>query len=509
MSPDAMAADWCDAHCALYGRAVPKSTMRLDACVRHDVRTAGAGDLARTLHSLLPCASNFGKVAVLLVGPAPRGQLPDFPNLSISWHQRLDELIEATENEWLLLIESGVELKPWAVAELAEAVRTRADTDCLYGDAEVLGADGHATPKLKPAWSPILAVHYDYVGAAYFLRRTVLGAALRCSGRIDAWDFAEVHQSCGDVPSVGHVPAILSRMPAGRSARSGPLATWNEPVAPKQVSAIIPTRIADEPMLRRCIEGLLHATDYAALDITLVLNGECDKPSWLPDTVRCLRWDKPFNWSSVNNFGVPLAAGELLLFLNDDVEPSGDATWLSRLVATQNATGAGVVGPLLTYPDGGVQHVGIFLAYHGGGAEHLFHNATTLPVWAVCPREVSAVTGAVMLVPRRVFDAMGGFDPQFGLTCNDTDFCLRVRAAGGTVLVEPRSRLVHHERATRGKSEDVGDALRFWARWEPELRRGDPYFNPNLDSASPDWTPDLAFIDRHPARWNEPPRCTQ
>jgi O-antigen biosynthesis protein len=506
MFPDSLAR-WSRAHGAAHAHAALESGVRLDVCVRHDERTAGADDLKRTLRSLLPCASNFGKVAVLLVGSESHAALDDLPGLSLSWHYRVEDLIAAIDSEWLTVLGSGVELKPWAVAEFAAAVRTKPETDCIYGDAELVDVHGCEIPDLRPAWSPILAAHHDYVGRFFFLRRTVLEASLR-SAHVDAWDLAVVHQSSAAAICVGHVPTVLSRMPTVTGVRNLPLVEWSEPATHKRVSAIIPTRVANEPMLRRCVEGLVHATDYPLLDILLVLNGEATPPSWLPDQVRCVRWDLPFNWSTVSNHGAANAEGELLLFLNDDVEPMS-VDWLSRLVSAQDASEAAVVGPLMTYPDGRVQHVGIFLAYHGGGAEHLFHGATSIPTWASCPREVSAVTGAVMLVPRSVFEAVGGFDPQFGLTCNDTDFCLRVRAAGGTVLVEPRSHLVHHERATRGNFDDVGDALRFWARWEGELRRGDPYFNPNLDSASPHWKPNCAFLEHHPARWNEVPRCTE
>lgn len=97
-------------------------------------------------------------------------------------------------------------------------------------------------------------------------------------------------------------------------------------------------------------------------------------------------------------------------------------------------TGVGVVGALLKHPNGKIQHLGMNFVNYGGGARHLFRfgtgNERGLQWLMNYPREVSAVTGACLLTTRKCFDAVGGFDEELPLVCNDTDFCLRVFKEG-------------------------------------------------------------------------------
>jgi O-antigen biosynthesis protein len=113
---------------------------------------------------------------------------------------------------------------------------------------------------------------------------------------------------------------------------------------------------------------------------------------------------------------------------------------------------------------------------------------------------VSGVTGACMLVGKREFDELGGFDERYALVSNDTDFCLRARHRGLTILAEPRATLVHHEGLSRGGMEEMPDVLRFWDQWEPALRAGDEYWNPNLSIDDDSWQVDARLVRKHPPR---------
>ena len=99
---------------------------------------------------------------------------------------------------------------------------------------------------------------------------------------------------------------------------------------------------------------------------------------------------------------------------------------------------------------------------------------------SVPPVEVSALTGACLLVSREVFDEVGGFDERFVVSGNDTDFCLRVARTGRANIWTPDSVLIHHEGRSRRAVAYLGDESRLWDSWSERLRAGDPYFNPNL-----------------------------
>ena len=193
--------------------------------------------------------------------------------------------------------------------------------------------------------------------------------------------------------------------------------------------------------------------------------------------------DEPFNWARLSNIGAARASGELLLFLNDDMH-ADDRGWLEPLVQLALEPDVGAVGPLLLYPDGTIQHAGIFLVGHGGGAAHLLQGLDPADDLYLdlqhLTREVSAVTGACLLVRREAFEEVGGFDERFRVSGNDVDLCLRLNASGRRVLWTPQSRLFHEEGRSRRGVDYLGDEGRLWDRWGDLLGAGDRYYNPNL-----------------------------
>ena len=189
----------------------------------------------------------------------------------------------------------------------------------------------------------------------------------------------------------------------------------------------------------------------------------------------------PFNWSRYNNQGAAASRGEVLLFLNDDIEMT-EPGWLAPMLEQVQRQESGVVGARLLYPDGRVQHAGLYLAEgHGRHAFRCAEGADLGPFGiAGVVREVTAVTGACMMVRRAVFTALGGFDEAHGVVNNDVDFCLRARRAGLGVLYTPHATLLHHELASRAELADSCDEQRFKAAFGLDFARGDPFRNPAL-----------------------------
>ena len=208
-----------------------------------------------------------------------------------------------------------------------------------------------------------------------------------------------------------------------------------------------------------------------------------------PPNVRVLTWDKPFNFAAVNNFAAARATGELLLFLNNDVE-AVNADWLDRLVDRALLPGVGAVGAKLLYPDGTVQHGGVAVGLHGAaGHLHQFLPGES-PGYMnrlQVPHNVSAVTGACLLIPRTVFERVDGFDEEFALAYNDIDLCLKAGRAGYRTVWTPDAVLTHHESKTRGEDDTPGkrcrlerEVERLREKWADLFRAGDPYFGPQF-----------------------------
>ena len=188
--------------------------------------------------------------------------------------------------------------------------------------------------------------------------------------------------------------------------------------------------------------------------------------------------------------------------MNDDVEPI-DKNWLKIMVRTLSITDAAVIGPLLKYPNGTIQHLGINFVDYGSGVHHLFRFCTGTEEnlqWLMnFPREVSAVTGACLLTTRKYFDAVGGFDEGLPLVCNDTDFCMQLFNKGYSIIIQPEAKLIHHEGVSRSGMSEIIDVERFWRKWKKFLERGDQFTNPNLDATRDDWivNPDIKVRYRY------------
>ena len=189
---------------------------------------------------------------------------------------------------------------------------------------------------------------------------------------------------------------------------------------PPLVSIIIPTRDRYD-LLKVCIDGILNKTSYQNFEI-LVLDNESREKKTLEyldelnsdKRVRIIRISGSFNYSRINNFGVEDSVGDLVLFLNNDIEPINE-DWLREMVSHAIRPEIGCVGAKLLYPNNTVQHAGVILGL-GGVAGHAFRKfpkeATGDKNRLNLVQNYSAVTAACLLVKKEVFKEVGGFNEE-------------------------------------------------------------------------------------------------
>jgi GT2 family glycosyltransferase len=356
--------------------------------------------------------------------------------------ERPGEAIALDGDRYELVLSAGVVAAPDAVYWLTrEAERTGAAF--VYADEDQVDAHGRRhSPVFRPGWSPELAAHCDYIGGAYLRRKdTSVGTWARVPRVLFHRDRPPVFSQNPDGASPQHLDSCLAALRA-RSAGA----------AMEFIAVVHMNQGQDEALLQ--VAGKHRA--------------------------KTLRYREAFHFGRMCNLGVGESSGEYLLFLNDDVTPI-DERWLRWMLAQAKRPKTGAVGALLYFPDGRIQHAGVLIGTpNGAGHPGRLSNGSPLWPWLTMTREVSAVTGACLLMPRSVFAEIGGFDEIFPVNYNDVDLCLRAGQKGYRVVIEARARLEHAESATRATGIRYAERQRFLERWAPLLRQGDPYFNPNL-----------------------------
>jgi GT2 family glycosyltransferase len=441
------------------------------------------GSLAKTLESLVGAGA---KIEPILIGTDAK-----VGKRRLQKPCELAKLI-ADRRPWLLPLVAGDRLAAGSLAIYTNAA-SHAHRSCLiYADDDLISSGKRHAPHFKPDWNPELLEHHDYVSGSCIVRVDRKGlASLTDEGWAEA--LTRMALDSGGIPL--HIKQVLHH----RRSRPEPVipakpAQIQLPLPPS-VTAIIPT-LNGHALLRSCINGLEQA-GYPCMETIIVDNGS-DEPATLSylaaleqKGATVLRLPGPFNYSALNNQAVKHAKSELLCFLNNDVEMT-DPDWLAMLVQHAVKPDLGAVGARLLYPDGSIQHAGVFTGIGGGaGHAHRFQRADESGYFerARLPQRVSAVTAACMVVAKEKFVAVGGFDEErFPVAFNDVDLCLKLNGRGWQSFYEPRATLVHHESKSRGSDRSKDKRARFAGElaslkrvWNTDKIR-DPYHHPNLSA---------------------------
>ena len=272
-----------------------------------------------------------------------------------------------------------------------------------------------------------------------------------------------------------------------------------EITCPGRVSVLIPNKDHRDD-LARCLDSLYRNAGWDDLEVLVIENNSTE-----PETFayyeraqerypgcRVLTYQGGFNFSAINNFAARRATGDYLLLLNNDIEVESPG-FVRELLGYAQRPDVGAVGAKLFYPDGTIQHGGVFIGI-GGSAGHshkghprdsdgdLYRLATA--------QNLCAVTGACLMVKRELYERFGGLDEKtFAVAYNDVDFCLRLWESGLLNVMTPFAAAVHHESKSRGNDTNCGgekqaryerERAAFRARYAGLMRRGDPYYNPHF-----------------------------
>lgn len=387
---------------------------------------------------------------------------------------RSDDLIVAVPSDWCV--------QPTTLFAVANAAETEPDSPAFYGDDDEVSEDGrHHSPRFRTVYDPLLASTGFYNSIPMFWRVACLTAK----------------------PGAGQTPKPLSRIlftrggsggRVKRAARSSPPRGLGEARRLPLVSIIIPTR-NNHRLLARCIDAV-KASDWPEFEVIVVDNGSDEKASLTYlrslESDRCfkiVRDDGPFNFSRLCNMGAYIAAGALLVFLNNDVI-ADDPLWIRSMAHHALQPDIGAVGMKLLFGNGRLQHIGAVAGLTGlvGHIDvGLEPSQAGLLERNLLDHRVGAVTGACLMIRRSLFWSQNGFNEEaYPIEYNDIDLCYRLAERGFSNVVVAHRHLTHLESYTRGKTAVNAYPLerRAFARDWNDMIRSDPYFHPALSLAT-------------------------
>ena len=279
------------------------------------------------------------------------------------------------------------------------------------------------------------------------------------------------------------------------------------------VSIIIPTFDRSD-LLRTCVNSIQTKTTYPTYEIIVVDNGSVQKQTFnllkkfKQEGIMVIHVKGSFNYSRLNNIAGKIARGSIFCLMNNDIKIISP-DWLEEMVSFAVQDEVGAVGARLWYPNETLQHAGVILGYGGLGiAGHAFPDLQRgnpgYAFNAIVHREVSAVTGACMMIRRMVYEKVNGLDESLAVEFNDIDLCIKIRQMGYRIVWTPFAEMYHLESATRRKNFKLADYYRYKRESELMLQRwgdilsNDPFYSQNLglfyNNYSIAWPPRLKLF---------------
>lgn len=393
------------------------------------------------------------------------------------------------------------------------------DYQLLYSDSQMIDHSGHLLHIYsKSTWAPETLLSLNYINHPTLIHRDCFEAIggldgrfeggqdldmlLRISTRLKATEVCYIPKALYDwratvgstaysgqakpqtlekgrraiqkhLQSLGLKTVEVNENPMG----PGYVSQWSAPLP--SIEIIIPTHNSLSH-LRTCIYGLLENTDYPNFTIKIVAN-RCQDQAMLDyletlsakPNIQVLTYNRAFNWSAINNFVARESSADAILCLNDDIEII-HSDWLRKLSKYLVIQKVGAVGALLKYPNGEIQHNGIQLH-----PQHVASNITDLGCKSQLSitRNVSAVTGACLLIPTHILKRVGYFDESLWVNYGDVDICLTIRQHGQRIVQANDVQLIHHEMASRGpidnddKKAEIQSAMTYMlGKWNDNLQ---------------------------------------
>lgn len=456
-----------------------------------------------------------------------------------------NEALKMATGDFIVLFDHDDLLTKDALYEFAKAIQKDNECDCVYSDEDKTDETSHVffDAHFKPDFNIDLLCSVNYICHLFAVRKELVD---KYGGFRSEYDGSQDHdfilRMTEKARKTVHVPMVLyhwrvhsnstAQDPAAKmycfTAGQKAIRAHYERIWPNikidriengvslgiyhtiwhfdeypLISVVIPNKDHTSD-LDKAIRSMIEKGTWSNLEFIVVENNSEKTETFVYYekiqkefcNVKVVKYDGDFNYSKINNYGVSFTKGEYILLMNNDVELISPDS-LKEMMGYCQREDVGVVGARLLYEDNTIQHAGVVIGINGI-ADHVFKSEeehTTYFSRALIAQDYSAVTAAVMLVKKSIFESVTGLDEKFAVAFNDIDFCLRVRETGKLVVYNPYACFHHYESKSRGAENTKKKQVRFakeialfLERYSDLLRKGDPYYNPNLTLLKTDYS---------------------
>lgn len=405
------------------------------------------------------------------------------------------------------------------------------DSEFIYSDEDYINENGiKSNPHFKPDFSKETLNSYNYIGHFVVVKRELFEKVKGLNSNYDgAQDYDFVLKCTSTTNKIYHIPRVLYHWRLlQRSVSLNPFSKINAIIAGKKalednlkhsqhdisvscttvpfvykvnykikgaplISIIVPFKDKYQ-LLYECLTSILSKTTYENFEIICVNNKSQLKETFqlmeifssLDKRIKFIDYNDDFNYSAINNYAVfEYTQGQQILLLNNDIQVISP-NWLNEMLMYSQLDEVGCVGAKLYYPDNTIQHAGVVVGinkYAGHSHRHYDGKSSGYFNRLITVNNVSAVTGACMMVKKEIYVKLGGLDEELRVNFNDIDFCLRVLKAGYRNVFTAYAELYHKESATRGYGDIelfLKEGEYFFSKHQDFITRGDVHYNPNL-----------------------------
>lgn len=454
--------------------------------------------------------------------------------------------LELADGDYITLLDHDDLLSEHALYYMALAINSNPQAKVLYSDEDKIDEFGKRyEPHFKSDWNQDLFFSQNYVSHLGIYKRELVEAIGGFRKGVEGSQDQDLllrclpHTARGEIIHIPHVLYHWRALEGSTALESGEKSyttkagikalrdyfdsqgmvsvkveansvpntyriKWPVPQPEPLVSLLIPTRDRRD-LVEVAVRSILNKTTYNNFEILILDNGSVESETLeffnsiqkVDIRVRVIRYDHPFNYSAINNFGVKHAKGDLIGLINNDVEVISP-DWLTEMVSHAVRPEIGCVGAKLYYSNDTIQHGGVILGIGGvAGHSHKYFEYDSHGYFSKLKlvQNYSVVTAACLVIERSIYEKVDGLDEvNLKVAFNDVDFCMKVREAGYRNLWTPHAELYHHESVSRGAEDTPEKQARANAevdfiksKWGSLLNE-DPYYSPHLTKDCEDFS---------------------